>query len=76
MSTNEERIERAESALQNYVLAKGEAFERSSDEIVDLIADLMHLASKLCDEDITERSPEAVINAARMHYEAEIDGEG
>jgi hypothetical protein len=40
---NRDRAERARNALEAYIEARGEAFENSSTEIVDLIADLLHL---------------------------------
>ena len=47
MTTNKNRAQRAEIALQNYIEARGEAYEGSSSEISDLIADLLHLSVSL-----------------------------
>jgi hypothetical protein len=44
---NHDRAERARVALQTYIEAGGETFEESSSEIVDLIADLLHLTANL-----------------------------
>ena len=43
---NRDRADRARTALQAYIEARGETFENSSSEIADLIADLMHLAAE------------------------------
>lgn len=65
---NADRAQRAETALREYVEAKGEAFERSSSEIADLIADLLHLAVRLDEGD----DPAAnALRLAKMHFDAE-----
>lgn len=66
--TNETRSERASSALQAYVEAKGEVFENSASEIADLIADLLHLAIRIDDAD---NGPTTVLRLARMRFDAE-----
>jgi hypothetical protein len=72
MSTsNEIRVERAEQVLQAYVEAKGEVFERSSDEVCDLIADLLHLTHRLHSENTEERDIEQMLAMAQMHFDAE-----
>lgn len=66
--TNKTRAHRAEIALQNYVEGKGETYERSSSEITDLIADLLHLTGSL---DEGEDAVESTLRLARMHFDAE-----
>ncbi len=66
--SNETRAERAEAAMCFYVEAKGETFENSSSEIVDLIADLLHLTARL---DEGDEPIESTLRLARMHFEAE-----
>jgi hypothetical protein len=68
MTTNKNRAQRAETALKNYVEARGETFERSSSEIADLIADLLHLTGSL---DEGDDAVESTIELARMHFDAE-----
>ena len=70
---NRDRAERARSALQAYIEARGEAFENSSSEIVDLIADLLHLTAAL-DEGFDPI--DSTLRLARMHFEAERAEEG
>lgn len=71
-TSNSTRAERAQAALQSYVEAKGEAFENSSSEIADLIADLLHLAFMNEHGDISaQRLADSVISLAQMHFEAE-----
>ena len=70
---NRDRAERARTALQAYVEARHEAFENSSSEIVDLIADLLHLAADL-DEGL--EPIDSTLRLARMHFEAERAEEG
>jgi hypothetical protein len=67
--SNITRAERAQTALQSYVEAKGEVFENSSSEIADLIADLLHLA--VWNGEILPDPAERVIGLARLHFEAE-----
>jgi hypothetical protein len=69
---NRDRAERARTVLQAYIEARGEAFENSSSEIADLIADLLHLAADL-DEGFDP--VESTLRLARMHFEAETDTE-
>ena len=64
MSTNSERAARARKA----VLAAKKA-TRGEFHLVDLVANLLHLA----DED--GDSGERVLRVAQMHYEAEIEDE-
>jgi len=71
-TSNATRAERAENALRVYIEAKGEAFEDSSSEIVDLIADLLHLAART---DEGDDPIDSTLRLARMHYEAEADEE-
>lgn len=66
--TNKTRARRAAVALQNYVEARGEAYEASSTEISDLIADLLHLSASL---DQGEDAAESTLRLARMHFDAE-----
>jgi hypothetical protein len=70
---NRDRAERARGALQAYIEARGEAFENSSSEIVDLIADLLHLTADL-DEGF--EPIDSTLRLARMHFEAECAEEG
>jgi len=63
-TTNDARADRAETALRQYVGAKGEVFENSSSEI----ADLLHLSVSLNDWDDPVKS---VLRLARMHFDAE-----
>jgi hypothetical protein len=70
---NRDRADRARTALQAYIEARGETFENSSSEITDLIADLLHLAADL-DEGFDPI--ESTIHLARMHFEAERAEEG
>ena len=66
--TNAVRAQRAETALREYVEAKGEVFEGSSSEIAELMADLLHLAVRLDEgEDVVE----SALRLARMHFDAE-----
>ena len=62
--TNKTRAHRAEIALQNYVEGKSETYERSSSEITDLIADLLHLTGSL---DEGEDAVESTLRLARKH---------
>ena len=71
-TSNATRAERAENALRVYIEAKGEAFEDSSSEIVDLIADLLHLAART---DEGDDPIDSTLRLARMHYEAEANEE-
>jgi hypothetical protein len=66
--SSETRAERAENALRQYVEAKGEAFENSSSEIADLIADLLHLTVRL---DQGDDPVENTFHLAQLHFEAE-----
>lgn len=66
--TNAGRAERAEAALREYVEAKGEAFERGSSEIADLIADLLHLAVRL---DEGDNPVTMTLLLAKLHFDAE-----
>ncbi|MFI5109732.1 MAG: hypothetical protein ACHP78_12900 [Terriglobales bacterium] len=68
--TNAERAARAQTALQHYIEAKGEAFENSSTEIVDLIADLLHLAATT---DQGDDPIDTTLRLARLHFDAEHD---
>jgi hypothetical protein len=68
MTTNEIRARRAETVLRTYAEAKGEAYEASSSEISDLIADLLHLSVCL---DEGDDSVESTLFLARMHFDAE-----
>lgn len=73
MSTrNDERAARAQSALETYIRARGEVFARSSYEVADLMADLLHLVSRLDDGD---QPIESTLRLALLHFEAEIAGE-
>lgn len=70
---NEARAKRAADALYGYVIAKGEVYEESSSEIVDLITDLLHLAIRLDQGDDPVGS---ALRLAQMHFEAEHSDEG
>jgi len=71
-TSNDIRAERAQAALQSYVETKGEVFENSSSEIADLIADLLHLATRLREgENTAEEKVERSLRLARMHFDAE-----
>jgi hypothetical protein len=67
-NTNQDRADRAERTLQQYIEAKDEVFEKSSSEIADLIADLLHLAARL---DEGDDPVESTLRLAKMHFEAE-----
>ena len=74
MSTsNNTRADRAEETLERYVTGKGEVFESSTDEITDLMADLLHLTAHYAVEDgeDVEAYLEKALRLARMHFEAE-----
>ena len=64
---NDIRAMRAQAALQSYVEAKGEVFANSSDEIADLMADLLHLTVRIDQGD----HPETTLRLAQMHFTAE-----
>jgi hypothetical protein len=68
MTTNETRARRAETVLQAYAEARGEAYEASSSEISDLIADLLHLSASM---DQGDDAVESTLRLARMHFDAE-----
>jgi hypothetical protein len=69
MSTsNQNRSDRAESSLRQYVEAKGEVFTSSSSEIADLITDLLHLTVRL---DEGDDPVESTLRLAKMHFDAE-----
>ena len=72
MSDNESRADRAQEALRQYVEAKREAFENSSSEIADLIADLLHHVIRI---DQGDDPVESTLRLARMHFEAEHGNE-
>lgn len=65
--SNEYRAFRAKKLLEEYSRLKGESFDIESSAI-DLITDLMHLAS--VDENIDFH---AVLRIARDHYAAEVE---
>jgi hypothetical protein len=73
MNDNEARAKRAADAVYQYVKAKGEAYEESSSEVVDLITDLLHLAAKL---DQGDEPVESTLHLARMHFDAERSEQG
>lgn len=66
--SNPGRAQRAETALREYIEAKGEVFEKSSSEIADLIADLLHLAVRLDEGDDPVAS---TLRLAKLHFDAE-----
>jgi hypothetical protein len=70
MTANKTRARRAETVLQAYAEAKGEAYEASSSEISDLIADLLHLSVCL---DQGEDAVESTLLLARLHFDAEYE---
>ena len=65
---NEARAKRAADAVYAYVKAKGEDYEESSSEIVDLMTDLLHLTIRL---DEGDDPIESTLRLAQMHFEAE-----
>lgn len=65
---NEARSERARTALQQYVTAKGEVFENNSSEIAELITDLLHLCVRI---DQGDDPVESTLRLAQMHFAAE-----
>ena len=69
-TSNDIRAGRAQAALQSYVEANGEVFENSSSEIADLIADLLHLTTRI---DHGDDSVDSTLRLARMHFDAEHD---
>lgn len=73
MTSNDTRAERAQAALRSYVLAKGDEFEASINEITDLIADLQHLAAFYASEDgnTAEDYIERALRLSRLHFDAE-----
>jgi hypothetical protein len=71
--TNATRRSRAERALRSYVEARGEAFEGSSSEAADLIADLLHWVQSL-DEPVPAghgSHAERTLFLAKLHFDAE-----
>jgi hypothetical protein len=70
MTTNKTRAQRAQAALHNYVVAKGEVFENSSSEIAGLVADLLHLAARI---DLGDDPIDSTLRLAQMHFAAEHD---
>jgi hypothetical protein len=73
MTDNETRARRAYEALRQYVEDSGEAFEESSSEISDLIADLLHLAARW---DQGDDPIDSTLRLARMHFDAERSEQG
>jgi hypothetical protein len=73
MTSTQNRAARAAEILEAYAVAKGEAFEASTDEIVDLIADLLHLSAKYAAEDggDVESYIEKALRVSRMHFDSE-----
>jgi hypothetical protein len=69
---NEARAERARTALEQYIAAKGEVFENNSSEIADLITDLLHLSVRI---DQGDDPAESTLRLARMHFDAEHGNE-
>jgi hypothetical protein len=67
-NNNDARAKRAADAVYEYVKAKGETYEESSSEVVDLITDLLHLVLKL---DQGDDPVESTLRLAQMHFEAE-----
>ena len=65
---NEVRAQRARTALEQYVAAKGAVFENNSSEIADLITDLLHLSARI---DQGDDPVESTLRLSRMHFEAE-----
>lgn len=68
--TNADRRERARTALQQYIEAKGEVYEESSSEVADLIVDLLHLTAEI---DERQNGPELAVNLALTHFNVEQD---
>lgn len=67
-SYNDQRADRAQDVLKRYVEAKGETFHANTSTITDLVADLLHLAERLADQ---EDPVVAVLRLAYLHYDAE-----
>jgi hypothetical protein len=65
---NEVRAERARTALEQYVIAKGEVFENDSSEIAELITDLLHLTVRI---DQGDDPVESTLRLARMRFEGD-----
>ena len=66
MTSIETRIGHAENALAMYLESKGEARDGDA-SIVDLVADLLHMAKS------EGHDPEAIVRMAVSHVEAETD---
>lgn len=76
IASNEARAERAENVLQAYVEAKDEVFENSREEIIDLMADLLHLLSRnhvsySASDEQEEEAARAALDMAEIHFNAE-----
>lgn len=69
---NKERATLAESILRNYAKGRGELFDGSVLEVVDLIADLLHFAAARGNG---ANVIDAILKTARMHFDAEHYGE-
>jgi hypothetical protein len=71
--TNATRRGRAEKTLRFYVETRGEAFEGSSSEAADLIADLLHWVQAL-DEPLPigqESHAAGTLFLAQLHFDAD-----
>lgn len=73
MTANTTRAARAADALEAYVVAKGEVFEACTDEITDLMADLLHLAAQYAKDDRADPEDyvEKALRLGRLHFDAE-----
>jgi len=69
---NEQRSEWAGSALQHFASLTGQSRAGDPDEDImgDLLADFMHY----CDDNDLDFNK--ILDTARMHYDAETDGQG
>jgi hypothetical protein len=68
--TNAERAERARKALEAY----NDEYDLTTN-IVDLLADLQHYCPIAQARGIEHRTFDAILELARTHYAAEINGE-
>lgn len=63
------RADRAEMALRTYIESKGEVFEENTDEVGDLIADLLHLAERYDGPQVDHF--QWLMDRAKGHYDTE-----
>jgi len=68
--TNNDRAKHAERALIAFQEAKKEVIEMTEDEVVDLIADLLHFAN-IHLKTLYGTNPIDLLSSAKMHFELE-----